>query len=79
MYSNDKKMGTSHDIADILGRRFNVAVRAGHHCAMPLHTKFKVETGTTRASIGIYNDKNDIDELVKGLKEIEKVFNHLTI
>lgn len=75
MYSNDKRVGTSHDMADILGRKFNVAVRAGHHCAMPLHTKFGVETGTVRASLGIYNDKNDIDELVKGLKYFYKIFN----
>jgi len=75
MYSNDKRVGTSHDMADILGRKFNVAVRAGHHCAMPLHTKFGIETGTVRASLGIYNDKNDIDELIKGLKHFYKIFN----
>ncbi len=75
MYSDDKQMGTSHDFSDILGRKFNVAVRAGHHCAMPLHTKFGVETGTTRASIGIYNDKNDIDELIKGLIYAKDIFN----
>jgi len=75
MYSNDKRVGTSHDMADILGRKFNVAVRAGHHCAMPLHTKLGIETGTVRASLGIYNDKNDIDELIKGLKHFYKIFN----
>jgi len=75
MYSNDKRVGTSHDMADILGRKFNVAVRAGHHCAMPLHTKFGIKTGTVRASLGIYNDKNDIDELIKGLKHFYKIFN----
>jgi len=74
MFSNDKRVGTSNDIADILGRKFNVAVRAGHHCAMPLHTKFGIETGTVRASLGIYNDKNDIDELVKGLQEVWMTF-----
>jgi cysteine desulfurase/selenocysteine lyase len=74
MYSNDKKMGTSHDMADILGRKFNVAVRAGHHCAMPLHTKFGIETGTIRASIGIYNDKKDIDKLISGLQNVWTTF-----
>lgn len=75
MYSNNKRMGTSHDMADILGNKFNVATRAGHHCAMPLHTKFGIETGTLRVSLGIYNDKNDIDELVKGLKNFYEIFN----
>lgn len=74
MYSDDKRMGTSHDIADILGRKFEVCVRAGNHCAMPLHTKFDVETGTVRASLGIYNDKSDIDELIKGLQDVWMTF-----
>lgn len=74
MYSNDKRVGTSHDIADILGRKFNVCVRAGHHCAMPLHTKFNIETGTVRASLGIYNDKNDIDQLILGLQNVWTTF-----
>ncbi len=74
MYSDDPKMGTSHDIADILGRDFNVCVRAGHHCAMPLHTKFGIETGTVRASLGIYNTREDIDELIKGLSKTWMIF-----
>ena len=74
MYSSDKRVGTSHDMADILGQRFNVAVRAGHHCAMPLHTKFGVETGTVRASLGIYNNKQDIDWLIKGLQNVWTTF-----
>ncbi|MFA7300765.1 MAG: cysteine desulfurase [Candidatus Shapirobacteria bacterium] len=74
MYSNDKRVGTSHDMADILGRKYNVCVRAGHHCAMPLHIKFGIETGTTRASLGIYNDKNDIDQLIKGLNDVWTTF-----
>jgi len=74
MYSNDKRVGTSHDVADILGSKFNVCVRAGHHCAMPLHTKLGIETGTTRASLGIYNTQEDIDELIKGLQEVWTTF-----
>jgi len=73
MYSNDSRVGTSHDIADILGKN-NVCVRAGHHCAMPLHTKFGVETGTVRASLGIYNDKKDIDEMISGLQKVWTTF-----
>ena len=67
-------MGTSHDLADILGGKYNVAVRAGHHCAMPLHTKFDIETGTARISLGIYNDKKDIEQLIIGLKNIWTIF-----
>lgn len=77
MYVDDKNLGTSHDFADILGRKFNVAVRSGHHCAMPLHTKFNVQTGTTRASIGIHNDKKDIDELISGMIYAKSIFDGL--
>jgi cysteine desulfurase/selenocysteine lyase len=75
MYSDDSKMGTSHDIADILGRDFNVCVRAGHHCAMPLHTKFGIETGTVRVGLGIYNTREDIDQLLLGLNKVRVIFN----
>ena len=74
MYSDNKMIGTSHDMADILGREFGVCVRAGHHCAMPLHTKYGVETGTLRASIGIFNTKEDVDELIKGLNKVWTTF-----
>ncbi len=61
-----------HDIASILDRN-NVAVRAGHHCTMPL-MKYLGINGTARASLGIYNNKKDIDQLVKGIKEVIKTF-----
>lgn len=73
--SDDKRMGTSHDMADVLGRKYNVCVRAGHHCAMPLHAKYGIDSGTMRVSLGIYNDKKDIDELVKGLNNFYEIFN----
>ena len=75
VYSDVPGMGASHDMADILGRRFNVCVRAGHHCAMPLHTQFGVTTGTVRASMGIYNEKADIDKLVEGLNYAKETFD----
>lgn len=56
-----------HDIADFLGRR-GIAVRAGHHCAMPLVTILGVPA-TTRASFYFYNTNADIDALVKGIEE----------
>lgn len=63
-----------HDMADILGRHHNVCVRAGHHCTMPLHQKLGVIGGTLRISLGIYNDKVDIDKLIIGLKDTKEIF-----
>jgi cysteine desulfurase / selenocysteine lyase len=62
-----------HDIAAILDTE-NVCVRAGHHCCMPLMKKLGLP-GTTRASLYLYNDKNDIDALIAGLLKVEKVFH----
>lgn len=50
-----------------------VAVRCGHHCAMPLMEALDVE-GTVRASIAMYSDKSDIDALVAGLKKVKSLF-----
>jgi cysteine desulfurase / selenocysteine lyase len=55
-----------HDVATILDSH-SVAVRAGHHCAMPLMKHLGI-TGTTRASFGVYNTKADVDRLVEGVK-----------
>jgi len=56
-----------HDLATILDEN-DICVRAGHHCAMPLHTRLDIPA-STRASLYLYNDKGDIDKLVKVLKE----------
>ncbi len=61
-----------HDVAQILDMD-GIAVRAGHHCAMPLHQRFNLPA-TTRASFYIYNEKEDIDKLVLGLAKVEKMF-----
>lgn len=61
-----------HDVADILGSR-NVCVRAGHHCAMPLHERFNIPA-TTRASFYIYNSEADIDRLCEALMYVYKLF-----
>jgi cysteine desulfurase/selenocysteine lyase len=61
-----------HDIADILGS-MNICIRAGHHCAEPLHHHLGL-TATARASIGLSTTKKDIDALVKGLVKIKKMF-----
>ncbi len=62
-----------HDVAQILDT-YGVAVRAGHHCAQPLHEKFGI-TATTRASFYIYNVKEELDKLVAGIYQVKKIFN----
>jgi cysteine desulfurase/selenocysteine lyase len=61
-----------HDVAQILDT-FGVAVRAGHHCAQPLHEKFGI-TATTRASFYIYTKKDELDKLVSGIYQVKKIF-----
>jgi cysteine desulfurase / selenocysteine lyase len=60
-----------HDIAQILDED-NVAVRAGHHCAMPLHRRLKL-AATVRASFYLYNNEEDTEKLIKGLKKVNKI------
>lgn len=62
----------AHDIAAVLDSD-GIAVRAGHHCAMPLHHKFGLQA-TTRASLYVYNIPEDIDHLVKGLDKTRELF-----
>lgn len=61
-----------HDIAEVLDRR-GIAVRAGHHCAMPLHQKFNLPA-TARASFYFYNEKAEIDRLIEGLYEVRSIY-----
>lgn len=61
-----------HDVATILARD-QVCVRAGHHCAMPLHTFLGLEA-TTRISVGIYNDEDDVKKLVTALDKVWTIF-----
>lgn len=61
-----------HDLATVLDQH-HVAVRAGHHCAQPLMDKLGL-AGTTRASLGIYNDAHDIDALADALTVAQKLF-----
>ncbi|MFA6017272.1 MAG: SufS family cysteine desulfurase [Patescibacteria group bacterium] len=60
-----------HDIAQILADS-GICVRAGHHCAMPLHTRLKIPA-SVRASFYIYNDENDVKKLVEGLKKVKSI------
>ena len=61
-----------HDIATILDDE-GVAIRAGHHCCQILHDKLGI-AATARASIGVYNTKEDIDILCKAIDNCNKVF-----
>ncbi len=62
-----------HDIATILDED-GVAIRAGHHCCQILHEKLGI-SATARASLGIYNTKEDIDILCKAIDNCKKIFN----
>jgi cysteine desulfurase/selenocysteine lyase len=61
-----------HDIATILDGEA-IAVRAGHHCAMPLHRRLQVPA-TTRASFYIYNTLEEVDYLVEALYKVKHIF-----
>jgi cysteine desulfurase/selenocysteine lyase len=62
-----------HDIGTILDDQ-NIAIRAGHHCAMPLMERYGLPA-TVRASFGLYNTPADVDALVKGLLAAQRLFN----
>ena len=79
--SADKKGGVAaftlegvhpHDVAQILDRD-GIAVRAGHHCAQPLHEKFGIPA-TSRASFYLYNTKDEVDLLVNGIYKVKEMF-----
>ncbi len=61
-----------HDIASLLDRE-GICVRAGHHCAMPIHDRFRIPA-TTRASFYLYNTEADIERLCAGLKKVVSIF-----
>lgn len=62
-----------HDIAQVLDAE-GIAVRAGHHCAMPLHQKLNVQA-STRASFYLYNTTQDVDDLVRGIYQVKEIFD----
>ena len=79
--SADKKGGVAaftldgvhpHDVAQILDKD-GVAVRAGHHCAQPLHEKFGIPA-TSRASFYLYTTKEEVDMLVNGIYKVKEMF-----
>ncbi|MCE2502764.1 MAG: cysteine desulfurase [Chlorobi bacterium] len=62
----------SHDIGTILDGE-GIAVRTGHHCTQPVMQFFGL-SATTRASLALYNSKEDIDRLVEGLEKVKEIF-----
>ena len=61
-----------HDVAQLLDRS-GVAVRAGHHCTMPLHERLEL-AASARASFNVYTTEADIDALIAGLHEVKRIF-----
>ncbi|MGI6591145.1 MAG: aminotransferase class V-fold PLP-dependent enzyme [Eggerthellaceae bacterium] len=62
-----------HDVASILDT-YDVCIRAGHHCAQPLLSWLGIRS-CCRASVALYNDRNDIDRLIEALKKVQEMFN----
>jgi cysteine desulfurase/selenocysteine lyase len=62
----------AHDVGTILDRE-GIAVRTGHHCAMPVMTRFGI-AATTRASLALYNTRAEIDALVEALGRVKEIF-----
>jgi cysteine desulfurase/selenocysteine lyase len=80
--SPDKKAGIvsftlghihAHDVAEVLDRS-GIAIRAGHHCAMPLHKRYGV-TATARASFYFYNTLAEVEQLGPALEQVKRVFH----
>lgn len=61
-----------HDLSQVLDK-YNVCIRAGHHCAMPLHTRLCISS-SARASFYLYNNKQDVDKLNNAIRESYKIF-----
>jgi cysteine desulfurase/selenocysteine lyase len=62
-----------HDVAQVLDR-YGIAVRAGHHCTMPLHERLDLACDRARQLQRLHDDE-DIDRLAAGLNEVWRVFN----
>jgi len=62
----------AHDVAQILDSK-GIAVRAGHHCAQPLHAKYNLPA-TSRASLYLYNTEEEVDLLVDGIHRVKEIF-----
>jgi len=62
----------AHDVAQIMDGS-GIAIRAGHHCAQPLHTKFNIPA-TGRASMYLYNTIDEVDRFIDGIQKVKDIF-----
>ena len=62
----------AHDVGTVLDHQ-GIAVRAGHHCAQPVMDRFGVPA-TARASFALYNTREEVDALVRGIQKVQEVF-----
>lgn len=64
----------ANEVAAILDKEWDIAVRAGHHCAALIHRHLKdhVHDGTVRVSLGVFNTREDLDTLAAGLQSIDR-------
>jgi cysteine desulfurase/selenocysteine lyase len=62
----------AHDVGTVLDQE-GIAIRTGHHCAQPVMERFGVPA-TSRASLALYNTREEIDALVAALDKVRKVF-----
>ena len=63
----------AHDVAEICAR-YGVCVKAGHHCAQPLHAELLGVPASVRASFAVHSTSEDVDRLVSGLREAQAIF-----
>jgi cysteine desulfurase / selenocysteine lyase len=61
-----------HDIGTILDQE-GIAIRTGHHCSQPVMDRFNIPA-TARASFAVYNTREEVDALVRGIKKVQEVF-----
>ena len=68
-------IGSDPNIVAVFLDTYNIAVRSGYHCAQPLHDYIGASSGTVRASFYIYNTIEEIDVMVKALKDFIRIIN----
>jgi cysteine desulfurase/selenocysteine lyase len=64
-----------HDIGTVLDEE-GIAIRTGHHCAQPVMERFGIPA-TARASFAFYNTLEEVDALVRGVRKVKEIFNHV--
>jgi cysteine desulfurase/selenocysteine lyase len=73
VFSFNLEAAHPHDAANLLDR-YGIAVRSGHHCAQPLMNRLGMDN-TLRASLYLYNTREEVDSLVEALREVQRMFS----